>query len=268
MTDALAALDQICEELTALASKIDAVRAKSVPSSAVQPTARSIARTYFESVRSELKGVENRAGLVDEIDFIMQGMLQLASASREKEAYVGHIAELRPYLLEATIDLMKARGSPRLVLSQIEGAILDTLSRMLPLTAASYEQALRDIVDGGRVSWRGTATELREVLREVIGHLAPDDKVMASAGFELEEGRGSPTQKQKVRFILRARRSSSAAVAVAETSVDTVDEVVGALARSTYERGSVSTHTPTPVTEIRNLKRYIDALLAELLEIG
>lgn len=105
---------------------------------------------------------------------------------------------------------MKARGSPRLILSQTERAIVETLGRMLPPSSASYEQALRDIAQGGRVSWRGTATELREVLRELIDHLAPDDTVLASPGSQLEQGQRSPTQKQKVRFILRARRSSSA----------------------------------------------------------
>jgi hypothetical protein len=71
-----------------------------------------------------------------------------------------------------------------------------------------------------------------------------------------------------VRFILRARRSSGAAVAVAEASLETVDEAVAGLARSTYQRGSVSTHVSTSGKEIRNLKRYVDALLAELLEVA
>jgi hypothetical protein len=267
MTDALAALDQISEDVTKLATAIDGIRTKAVPPTATQPTARAIARAYFESVRPELEAVQNRAGLVEEIDWVLQSMLQLATAPREKQAYLGHIAELRPYLLEATIDVMKARGSARLVLSTTERAILETLGRMLPSTSASYEQALRDVAQGRRVSWRGTATELREVLREVIDYLAPDDKVTASTGFQLEQGQRSPTQKQKVRFILRARRSSSAAVAVAEASLATAEEAVAALARSTYQRGSASTHAPTDSSEIRSLKRYVDALLGELLEI-
>jgi len=268
MNDALTTLDQISEDVTKLAASIDSSRGKSVPLPAVQPIARAIARAYFESVRPELQAVQNRAGLVDEIDFVLQGILQLATAPREKVAYLGHIAELRPYLMEATIDLMKARGSPRLVLSQTERAIVETLGRMLPASSASYEQALRDIAQGGRVSWRGTATELREVLRDVIDHLAPDDKVLASPGFQLEQGQRTPTQKQKVRFILRARRSSSAAVSVAQASLETVEGAVAILARSTYQRGSVSTHKSSSGAEIRSLKRYVDALLAELLEVN
>ena len=268
MADPLESLDAMTGHVTALETAVKAGRSKHVTPSAVQPIARAIAKTYFESVRSDLEAVQNRSGLIEEIDFVVQAILQLATSARERRVYLGQVTELRPYLLEATVDLMKARGSPRLVLSDVERAILATLTVMLPGTAASYEQALRDIAQGARVSWRGTATELRETLREVMDHLAPDDKAMAVMGFQLESGQSKPTQKQKVRFILRARRSSSTAVAVAEASLETVDETVANLARSTYQRGSASTHVGTSGREIRNVKRYIDALLAELLEIG
>lgn len=267
MSDALTVLNQISEDVASFATRVENVRTKWVAPSTVQPTARAFATAYFETVRPELAIAQNRAGLLEEIDYVMQAILQLAETPREKQAYLGQTTELRPLLLEATIDIMKARGSPRLVLSQTERAILETLRKMLPLTSASYEQALLDLVQGVRVSWRGTALELREVLREVIDHLAPDAKVISSPGFSLEQGQQSPTQKQKVRFILRARRSPSAAVAVTQASLATIDEAIATLARSTYTRGSLSAHTSTEVKEIRNLKRYVDALLAELLEI-
>src|SRR5688572_20036470 len=211
MTDALTALDEVSEDACKLAAEVNKVRTKLVPAVAVQPIARKMARAYFESVRFELEAIQEHHSLVEEIDHVLQAILQLATVSREKSVYLGQINELRPYLMEATIRLMKARGASRLVLSGTERAILETLAKMLPSISPSYEQALRDISQGKRVSWRGTASELREVLREVIDHLAPDDKVMASPGFQLEEGIKSPTQKQKVRFILRARRKPNAA---------------------------------------------------------
>jgi hypothetical protein len=268
MADALDALDQISAHIAALADAVTSGRSKLIPISVVQPLARSIATVYFESVRTDLQRVQSRTGLVEEIDFVVQAILQLASTPSERQAFIDQIREVRPYILEVTIDLMKARGTPRLVLSQTERTILETLAAMLPSTAASYEQALRDFTHGVRVSWRGTATELREALREVIDYLAPDDKVTNAAGFQLEPKQTGPTQKQKVRFILRARRNSSAAVTVAEASSATVDEAVAILARSAYQRGSASTHSDTSAKEIKNLKRYVDALLAELLEIG
>jgi hypothetical protein len=268
MADALLGLDEMNRHIAALSSAAISGRSKHLAGSIAQPIARAIATTYFESIRTSLDSVKSRAGLVDEIDFVVQQILQLASGQREKQAYIGQLNELRPFLLEATIDLMKSRGNPSLVLSETERAILDTLASLLPSCAASYEQALRDISQGARVSWRGTATELRETLREVMDHFAPDEKVSTAPGFQPEAGQTRPTQRQKVRYILKARRSSGAAVAVAEASLEIVDGSVAALARSTYQRGSVSTHIATTSKEIRNLKRYIDALLAELLEVN
>ncbi|HEV2840311.1 MAG TPA: hypothetical protein VGW39_03215 [Chthoniobacterales bacterium] len=267
MADAVQAIDSIGGLLTSLENEAAATRSKNIPGHVAQPIARAIAKTYFEIVRGELKTVATRRPIVDEIDYVVQTLLQLATATCEKQAYFGQINELRPYLLEATVDLMKARGS-RLILSEIERAILETLAALIPAAAASYEQALRDIARGARVSWRGTALELRECLRDVIDHFAPDDKVTASQGFQLEAGQSQPTQRQKVRFVLRARRSSSGARTVAEASLEAVEESVANLARSTYQRGSVSTHVGANPKEIRNLKRYVDALLAELLEAG
>lgn len=269
MADPLAALDQMTAQVAALNNAATSGRSKFILASTVQPVARALAKAYFEGVRPDLAKVQNRSGLVDEIDFVLQSILQLAEGYREKTAYLGQINELRPYLREATIDLMKWRGAPSLVLSDTEKAILETLSTMLPISAASYEQALRDISNASsRVSWRGTAGELREVLREVIDHLAPDDKVTGAPGYQNEEQRKGPTQRQKVRFILRARRSGSAALTVAEGTLETAEEAVATLARSTYQRGSASTHASAGGKEVRNLKRYVEALLAELLEIS
>jgi hypothetical protein len=97
-----------------------------------------------------------------------------------------------------------------------------------------------------------------------MDHLAPDADVMAAPNFKLEGQLKRPTQKQKVRYILKARRR---AVAVAEAGVETVEEGIASLARSTYQRSSATTHASTDATEVRRLKNYVDALLIELLEI-
>jgi DNA-binding TFAR19-related protein (PDSD5 family) len=265
MTEVLTALERLSKDVTRLTSVVVAVRSKLVPPQKVQRIARSIADAYFGSVHSRLQAVQHRAGLADEIEFVIGAILQFSTEPREKTAYLGQVKELRPYLQEAMIDVMKARGVRRLVLSDTERDILNTLERMLPTTASSYEQVLLDIAAGKRVSWRGTGTELREVLREVMDHLAPDGDVMAAPGFKLEDDLKRPTQKQKVRFILKARRRS---VGVAGDSVETVEEGIAKVVRSTYQRGSATTHASTDAAEVRKLKNYVDALLVELLEIA
>lgn len=268
MADSLSYLEAVAEEFAKIETTVAACRTKYVPSAGIQPLARSAARQYFEFVRPDLEIVKNRAGLVDELDFDVQAVLALSSEPQTKGRYRRPLKELRLFLSEAQLDLMKARGDRRLIISATERALLETLAKTLPPAAASYEQALRDIQQGERVSWRGPANELREVLREVIDHLAPDDAVRDAPGYQADGERTAPTQKQKVRYILRRRSSGSGAVTVAESSLDAVEEAVAVVARSTYTRSNVSTHTASTGAEIRNLKRYVDALLAELLAIS
>src|SRR6267143_2009067 len=115
MTDALTALEEISRGLSSLLELLGESRAKTIGADRVQPSARQIATRYFETVRPTLASVQARAGLVEEIDYVMQALLELATSTREKQAYRGQITELRPYLLEATVELMKQQGTSRLV---------------------------------------------------------------------------------------------------------------------------------------------------------
>jgi hypothetical protein len=151
--------------------------------------------------------------------------------------------------------------------STVEQAILTTLQQVVPTAALSYEQGCRDLGDGQRISFRGVASEFRECLREVLDHLAPDKEVMAQQGFRLEEGQKKPTMKQKARFILRARGQSTTAARAPEDAVSTVEERFAGLARSAYERSSISAHVTTSKGEVIQIKMYVDTVLAELLEI-
>ena len=119
----------------------------------------------------------------------------------------------------------------------------------------------------GRHSFRGTAAELREALREILDHLAPDDDVQASSGFKLEPDQTRPTMRQKVRFILKSRRRSDPAIATAEKAADVVDELTASLVRSVYTRASMSTHVSSGPEEVMRIKAYVDVILTDLLEV-
>jgi Predicted pPIWI-associating nuclease len=153
------------------------------------------------------------------------------------------------------------------VATPTERRIIDTLSKILPATVASYEQCLVDLGGPPRRSYRGVAHEMRESLREVLDYLAPDAEVMAKAGFVLEKGTSRPTQRQKALHVLTKRRLSREAMRAPELAVSMVDELGAAIARSTYTRGSMSAHGVGSSQEVRQLKMHVDAVLAELLEI-
>jgi hypothetical protein len=151
--------------------------------------------------------------------------------------------------------------------STLERAIIETLEYLVPSAALSYVQALRDLADADRVSFRGTANELRAVLWDVLERLAPDADVMAAQGYKHEKDRNKPTQKQKARYILKSRSLSQSARRVPEMTVETLEDHVGALARANYDRSSISSHLTAARSEVHQIKTYLDSLLAELLEV-
>jgi hypothetical protein len=153
------------------------------------------------------------------------------------------------------------------VATATERRIADMLAKILPTAAGSYEQCVFDLGGPPRLSYRGVAHELREVLREALDYLAPDGDVMAETGFKLEQGVTKPTQRQKALYVLRKRRLSREAIAAPELAVSMIEELGAAITRSAYTRGSVSAHVTTSSSEVRKLKMYVDAVLAELLEI-
>jgi hypothetical protein len=153
-------------------------------------------------------------------------------------------------------------------LSPVELRILSTIEKLCPTAADSYKQAIEDLNNESRFSWRGTAGELREALREVLDTLAPDEEVQKGPGFKLEKDARGPTMKQKVAFVLKSRKQPEAARKTVEQAADVVEEKVGGFVRSVYNRSSVSVHTSRDKSEVLSVKRFVDTVLVELLEIG
>jgi hypothetical protein len=162
---------------------------------------------------------------------------------------------------------MARRPGGIVVASPTERLIIETLSRLVPAAAVSYEQCLLDLSQGQRLSYRGVAHELREVLRETLNYLAPDSVVMAEPGFRLELEMTRPTQKQKALYVLRKRKLSREAMSAPELTVSMVEELGASITRTAYTRGAKDSHTVSSAPEVRQLKMYIDAVLGELLEI-
>jgi len=152
-------------------------------------------------------------------------------------------------------------------MSKDETIIYETLLKLVPTAALSYKQALLDLAEENRISFRGVATEFREALRETLDHLAPDKDVMVQQNFKLEKDKKTPTMKQKVRFILRMRELPDNAIKPPEDAVEIVEERIASFARSVYERSSISTHVATQKGEVLQVKKYVSTVLAELLGI-
>jgi hypothetical protein len=144
--------------------------------------------------------------------------------------------------------------------SQVTVGLLERISLEL---ANSYKQVLRDVEDVTRVSYRGTANELREILREVLVRLAPDEEVSKQLWFG-QEGNNRPTHRERARYILEKKGAGSRVHDVAEGSLGIVDEGLSQLVRDMYTRTSVATHTAQDLQEIRKLVGYFEPLIQDL----
>lgn len=257
----------------ALERAISRSSAVNVNAAALRSQARELVQHYFREARPELIELELPPDDVRVLDAQMQTLLQLANGRNAKTSYTSLLRATRQ-TLQALEPARERRigetrsDSPRAVLSQAESRILETLRELAPTAALSYEQVIRDLADSAnRVSWRGTANELRETLREVLDKLAPDATVIASDGFKFERGMTTPTHKQKVRHILRSRDIGSTLRKTPEDAASLVDELIASITRAAYDRGSMAAHVASTEREIKQAKMYADSVLAELLEI-
>ena len=127
-----------------------------------------------------------------------------------------------------------------------------------------------DLQDEERLTYRGPAAELREILTSVLHRLAPTEIVQETDWYKEARRSGkrketTPTRAERIKFILRSRMLGSTVDETAETFAESVEERLANLVNTTYRRGSAATHTGTERTELGQLLQYINALLRELL---
>ncbi len=233
-----------------------------------------IASLYFSEYREPvLKALGETDGLL-EVDLEWQDLLKLAQGNNPRKSYTKTLSALRKRLSElnvASLSHVSAKGVHGSTLSDMssqEQLLIKTLEALVPFAAAGYKQGILDLGSHDRLSYRGTASEFREALRETLDHLAPDEEVKKQPNFKLEEKQTTPTMKQKVRFVLTSRGKNKTQREAAEKSVAVVESLVGEVARAVYNRASLATHVEANRVEVQRIKRYVDTILFDLLEIS
>jgi len=264
--DPLSAWHQFSSDFGRLAKNINRSTSVNINSAQLRDQVKIVARQYFHDARPLLL----REGFdVSNLDHSLQRLHQLAEGQNAATSYKRCIKAVRKVLpgLTSRLEMQTASSEVGTPANVMEVQLAEAIAALVPTAALSYQQAILDLAEATRLSFRGTATELREVLREVLDHQAPDEDVMGAPGFKLEKDRSKPTMKQKVRFILKARDQGETTRASPERSVEAVEAIVGGLTRSVYDYGSLVTHVAGERQSVVHLKRYVDAVLAHLLEL-
>lgn len=254
-----------------LDGRIRLLRSERVSANGIRTRARDFVDFWFRSARPAVRS----AGLSDQdlaqLDSDMHVLLESSHARTSKAAYRRTLKSIANGCLTLEKVVLQGIPSPAAAPASnpdpLDVIIIGTLAALVPSAARSFEQAVIDLRQPSRLSWRGPATDLREALRETLDHLAPDKDVTGQQGFKLEKDTNGPTMKQKVRFILRSRGASKSSMESPEGAVQAVDEAVGSFVRSVYTRSSVSTHTPTDKREVLRVRDFVRVALTELLEI-
>jgi len=246
---------------------INAVTGPQIQSNGHRDRLRSLVESYFEKVRPLVEDNTGDGSHIASVDSLMQQLLQLSHKSSATNKYKEIFKELKKHLVLLDSRLVSAPArSAASTRQDSDTRIVATLRALLPSAAMSYEQALIDLSQSERLSWRGPATDLREALREALDHLAPDSDVTAVQGFKQEKDTHGPTMKQKVRYVLKSRNVSRNTSATTEDATSAIDEALGTFVRSVYTRSSVSTHTPTSKDEALRVLDLVRVVLSELLE--
>ncbi len=231
---------------------------------------RALVEKYFDEIRPIVIGASEIDQDVGVVDDDMQKLLMLCHKRGSVKAYKQLLTKSRKALivLDARVISNATSNNDAQNENQIDSKIIQTLQMIVPSAALSYQQALVDLQQENRLSWRGPATDLRESLRETLDYLAPDKDVEKMQGYKQVKDTHGPTMKQKVRYILKNRGASKSHSAPAETAIESIENAVGSFVRSVYTRSSVSTHTPTEKTEVTRIRDFVRVVLCELLEIN
>jgi len=144
--------------------------------------------------------------------------------------------------------------------SDIEQLLRDLSSPV----ADSYVQVASDLASDSRLTWMGTAHEIREMLRGVLDTLAPIDSVKKAEWYKQELGTNGPTQKQKVRYISEQKKAGSAEKKLTN-DLGVIEEKVEAFARDMYGRSSDAAHRSKDKTEAFKLMKYFEAFAFDIL---
>lgn len=233
----------------------------------------ALATSYFNTVRPTLTSRLGEHEAIVEHDQDWQNLVRLAQGNNARKSYLHTLTALRKGLVDFNVAALTAAAdrNASVVLgadnSREERLLIETLETLIPSAATSYRQGSLDLRTSDRLSYRGTAAEFRESLREVLDHLAPDKDVQGQPGFKLEPNQTKPTMKQKVRFVLSSRGLKKTQQEAAEKSASLVEELSGEVARAVYNRASLATHIQESRHEVGQIKRYVDTILFDLLEI-
>jgi predicted pPIWI-associating nuclease len=256
-------IEALLQELGELRRQLNKGENKQIFSEQDNVRIRGLATMYFNA-RQGIEGIEQLSASDD----IFRSLMAMSRGNPSRAKVLAMLTDAKRLIVALEGVVMTAAteksAGRRTATDQL---IIDTLREVCPSAASAYSQAMTDLSADNRESWRGPAADMRESLRETLDSMAPDDEVKAVPNFKLEKDTHGPTMKQKVRYILKKREMAHGAMAAPEKAVEGIEDIVGGIMRSVYNRSSLSAHTATDRNEVLRVHAWVRLVFCDLLEI-
>lgn len=258
--------------LDGLIERTAAISSNAVTAQSERNNIRAVVAAWFQyrKIFVDILGTESD---LHNLDKAFEGIQNLTASSVPRKRVLRKLKTVQKYFKDNLwIPLSRAYWSrvPEKTPTGRDTEVANRLKHLDAELANSYEQANIDLEDEGRISYRGCASELREVLTGVLHILAPTDKVQAADWYQEARKSGQqkekqPTRSERTKYILRLRAKGSSATEAAEAVMLSVEERLGNVVSTAYRRSSDSTHRATQRDEVNQQLQYLNALLRELL---
>jgi len=256
---------EFADVIERLLTRLEAGRGAIVSSRAERVNIRSVVGAWFGQYRNAFLQMVGDEQLLAPMDGLMQEILKRASEESARRTMIRNVRAAHRYFTDSLLVPLSRAYWSRAPQQSPAGHDREVALRLRQLDAD-----LSDIEDDARLSYRGPAAELREVLTGVLHILAPTEQVQAMDWYREARRSGArteptPTRAERVKFILRSVMQGSAQTETAQTFMNSVEERLASVVNSTYKRGSAATQGAAERVEVQQILQYINALLRELL---
>ena len=259
--------------LQLLHTRLSGARKKPASSVGERRHVRAVIGAWFSEYRPSFVQVVGEEAQITSLDSLMQELLQVAGKDAARRTLLRSVnGIIRHFTDNLLVPVSRAYWSkvPQRTPAGRDEEMARRLRQLDPELADSYDQAVLDVADEERISYRGPAAELREILTGVLHKLAPNKEVESTDWYKAASKSGTrkeatPTRAERTKFILRSRAKGATATDAAESYMTSTEERLANVVNATYKRGSAATHGGSERDELLQLLPYVNALLRELL---
>src|SRR5436853_1687862 len=197
--------------LERLIDRLQRSRAKSVKKASERRHITSVVSAWFSQYKPSFLQLVGDEQLLVPMDDRLQSILKLSAKMRARITVIANVRSARKYFAETLlVPLSRAYWSrvPQQAPAGRDDEVCARLRKLDQPLADGYEQLVIDLEDASRLSYRGPAAELREVLTHVLHSLAPNNQVQVTEWYKEARRSGArtesnPTRAERVKFILR-----------------------------------------------------------------